>query len=92
MPTLVLELPVKIPQVNLWVEGIGRTSMYPQASWQTQGGRVGKMERKRHPTVEPIRQIKIKQLCVSVFFIYGSNILWEGTGCEVCSQSLGRIE
>ena len=41
----------------------------------------------RHPAVEPIRQVEIEQLCMSVFFIHGSNILWSGAGSEVYSRS-----
>lgn len=45
----------------------------------------------RCPAVEPIRQAEIKQLCVSVFFIRGSNILWVGVGSVAHSQSLGWV-
>jgi hypothetical protein len=38
-----------------------------------------------------IRQVEIEQLCVSVFFIHGSNILWAGAGSAVLSQSLGKV-
>lgn len=42
----------------------------------------------RHPAVEPTGQVEIEQLCVSVFFICRSNILWAGDCSTVLSQSL----
>lgn len=40
------------------------------------------------PAIVPIRQVEIEQLCVSVFFIHGPNILWAGAGNAVHSQGL----
>jgi hypothetical protein len=41
------------------------------------------------PAIVSIRQIEIEQLCGSVFFVCGSNILW--TCSTAYSQSLGDV-
>ena len=40
---------------------------------------------------ESISQVEIEQLCMSVFFICRSNILWVGTGSVAHSESLGGV-
>jgi hypothetical protein len=43
------------------------------------------------PAIVPVKQAEIEQLCVCVFFILGSNVLWTGAGSMVYSQGLGRV-